>query len=83
MNLRSIIINVDHKRRVVIDPEGGYDLEAWVKGIGWVIDNDAHCPDDMLSDLFEQTGKIALRLADRLNTWQADRYTEVIDGISE
>lgn len=46
--MKSVVINVYGDRRIVITQTGGYDLEALVDGIGWVLDNDADIPDHVI-----------------------------------
>jgi hypothetical protein len=59
MKLQRIVINVDQKRRIVLHPEGGMDLEAFVEGPGWVLDNDAHVPEgDLWAVLYQTLGLV-------------------------
>ena len=44
-----VIINVDKYRRIRVNNQSGWDLEAYVKGIGWVLDNDADVSDHILN----------------------------------
>lgn len=59
MKLRSIIVNVDQGRRIIVRPNGCFDLEAYVHGIGWVLDNDAYAP-DLASVLTDAGNALAL-----------------------
>lgn len=43
-----VAITVDAGRRMVVNEMGGFDLEALVPGIGWVLDNDADVADSVL-----------------------------------
>ena len=43
-----IILKVDKFRRLIINDQSGLDLESYVDGIGWVLDNDADVPDHVI-----------------------------------
>ena len=66
MQLQRITISVDHGRRVVLYPQGGWNLEAHVEGIGWVLDNDADVADELLADLLLQARNITADAAAKL-----------------
>jgi hypothetical protein len=58
MKLKRVTINVDFDRRIQLYPEGGMDLECYVKGPGWVVDNDAEVSDSDLGDVLIQARNI-------------------------
>ncbi len=58
MKLRRVVVNVDQGRRLVVNPEGGLDLEAFVKGIGWVLDNEAHVDNGDLAACLYQAAEL-------------------------
>jgi len=49
-----ITLNVDKYRRIRIYREGGLDLEAFIPGIGWILDNDADIPDHVIDSYVVQ-----------------------------
>jgi hypothetical protein len=53
-----IILKIDKYRRIVINDIGGFDLEAHVDGIGWVLDNDADVSDHVIRSYLEQAKDI-------------------------
>jgi hypothetical protein len=40
MNVIAVVIFLKENLRMRITPEGGYDLETRIDGIGWVLDNE-------------------------------------------
>lgn len=52
-----ILINVDKNRRIRVYPEGGLDLECWIGGIGWVLDNEADIPDHVIASYLQEAHK--------------------------
>jgi hypothetical protein len=48
MAIQSIVVNVHSGARIVLHPQGGLDLEVYVDGPGWVLDNDADVSDYQL-----------------------------------
>lgn len=49
MELRRIVIATHDRKRIVLYPEGGWDIECFVTGPGWVLDNDADIMEPELS----------------------------------
>ena len=43
-----IILHIDKYRRIRVYKEGGLDLEAFIPGIEWILDNDADIPDHVI-----------------------------------
>lgn len=58
MKLNRVIISVDHGRRIILYPEGGLNLEAYVNGPGWVLDNGAELPQGDFESLMGEVKKI-------------------------
>jgi hypothetical protein len=53
-----IIIKIDKYRRIAINSQSGLDIEAYVDGIGWVLDNEADIPDHVISGYIKQAKSI-------------------------
>lgn len=67
MQIRSIVVNVENGRRVVIRPDGTFDLEYRDDTVaGWVIDNNAHVDQVCLEQLLWSAGAIATNVASQL-----------------
>ena len=60
-----IILEIDKFRRPVVNDQSGLDLESYVDGIGWVLDNDADVPLEIWFYLF---------IGGNFEAWQKARY---------
>jgi hypothetical protein len=56
MAMFSVTIRIDGNRRIKVYPEGGFDLEAFVDGPGWVLDTDADVPDSVIEVYLDRAG---------------------------
>lgn len=53
-----ILLRIDDIRRIRVYKEGGLDLETHVKGIGWVLDNEADIADHVIDSYIFEARKI-------------------------
>lgn len=44
--MEKVIIQVNRELRIVVTPQGGMDIEAYVHGPGWILANDTLITDD-------------------------------------
>jgi len=76
--VRNVVVNVDCFRRLVLNPQGGMDLECYVEGIGWCLDNDAVVPDGVIEGHLARAIGLLILQADKLGmtlkpiTWKVE-----------
>lgn len=64
--IRRVVVVVDGNRRVVAYPGGGLHLEAFVAGVGWVLDDQAEVSDSVLLPLLEAARDALVAACDQL-----------------
>ncbi len=53
-----VTIDISLNQRIIVYPEGGLDLEAYVPIIGWVNDNNADIPDHVVQSYINRAREI-------------------------
>ena len=54
-----VIIQIDRYRRIILYEQKRLDLKIYIKGVGWVLDNDAEIPDHVIQGYLDKCRDLA------------------------